>query len=254
MSDGYQIGFSADIEQGMSGGALLNREGKLVGIIGKSSYHEVGFPNAYKFDNNFAPSLFPQELMENSSWAIPIEVAVNKWYSELSSNLAWNLPPSSTPIVSSNISKPLPVSEWNSKIEESRNPLPEPNSVIIVPTEISQRRVETDTKNNLEIKVEELQKNYRLSIRDNKNLQQFIFIQENPRVMRKTNVQTINLDQLNKNDIIVNFSVNNSCPGDIYSFFYSYNPKNNLYFFIQKLKLRALMAALAKLSFYGLMQ
>ena len=121
MSDGYQIGFSADIEQGMSGGALLNREGKLVGIIGKSSYPGVGFPNAYKFDNNFTPTLFPQELMENSSWAIPIEVAVNKWYSELSSNLAWNLPPSSIPIVSSNISKPLPVSEWNSKIEQSRN-------------------------------------------------------------------------------------------------------------------------------------
>jgi S1-C subfamily serine protease len=36
--DGYQIGHTNNIESGMSGGALLNSKGELVGIVGKHAY------------------------------------------------------------------------------------------------------------------------------------------------------------------------------------------------------------------------
>ena len=38
LKEGYQIGYSSDIEQGMSGGAILNSRGELIGINGRSAY------------------------------------------------------------------------------------------------------------------------------------------------------------------------------------------------------------------------
>jgi S1-C subfamily serine protease len=35
LEEGYQIGYTNDVEQGMSGGPILNREGKLVGVNGR---------------------------------------------------------------------------------------------------------------------------------------------------------------------------------------------------------------------------
>jgi hypothetical protein len=235
MFDGYQIGSSADIEQGMSGGALLNREGQLVGIIGKTSSNGFDFSDVYKFDNNFTPTSFLKPLMEDSSWAIPIEVALNKWGSEFSSNLAWNLPPSSTPIVSSNIAKHL-----SSSNSESRNQLLSPDAVIITQQKTPQKNFEPDTKNNLQLKVERSQENYRLVIRNpEKKFEQVLSTAIKLSEMKYINHQPIDLDKLQEEEMIVNFSPNNSCPEDMNSFFYSYNSKNHKYSLIKELELRA---------------
>ena len=227
MSDGYQIGFSADIESGMSGGALLNREGEVVGIIGKSIYTGVDFATAYKFDKNFLPTLFPQKLMENSSWAIPIEVAVNKWYSELSSNLAWNSDNKSTPIVSSNIAKLL------------RDRLAKKNADIINQQQKTNLIVDNDINNSLKIKIDNSQGFYRLIISNSpNNSQQSIVTEMKPSVATYKNYQLYNLDGSQKQQIIVNFSyINNSCLGDVDSFFYSASNKQK-YSLIGKLRLR----------------
>lgn len=133
MSEGYQIGFSTEIVPGMSGGALLNRHGEVVGIIGKKSYPANGFPKAYQFNNNFIPTLFPKDLMEKSSWGIPVEVVVNKWYSELSDTLVWKiLPLSKMSTVTSNITKNsrLPDPVLRSVQSINTNPKKQNSSVI----------------------------------------------------------------------------------------------------------------------------
>ena len=86
---GYQIGFSTEIEQGMSGGALLNAQGELIGIIGKKSMPPIGYPNAY-LSQDGSPPIAPKMLMMSSSWAIPIEVLVAKSLTKLPLTLAWD--------------------------------------------------------------------------------------------------------------------------------------------------------------------
>ncbi|NET41721.1 serine protease [Okeania sp. SIO2B3] len=68
---GYKIGMSNEIEIGMSGGPVLNKNGELVGIIGRAKYAFGGF-DAYRFSDGSQPS---QELLDellSASWAIPI--------------------------------------------------------------------------------------------------------------------------------------------------------------------------------------
>ncbi len=90
MENGYQIGFSADIEQGMSGGGLLNDQGELIGIIGKGSEPPIGYPEAYIFADK-SPPFAPENIMLNSSWAIPIE-SLAQYAAEFKPKLAWNIP------------------------------------------------------------------------------------------------------------------------------------------------------------------
>ncbi|MGA9381618.1 MAG: serine protease [Phormidium sp.] len=71
LQDGYQIGYTNEIEQGMSGGPVLDRYGRLIGINGRLKYPLQGI-NAFIFADGTAPSneLFNQ--MESLSWAVPI--------------------------------------------------------------------------------------------------------------------------------------------------------------------------------------
>lgn len=69
--EGYQIGYSNDVEQGMSGGPVLNNKGEVVGINGMLAYPLWG--GGYVYEDGDKPSPEFQEILKRYSWAIPIE-------------------------------------------------------------------------------------------------------------------------------------------------------------------------------------
>jgi S1-C subfamily serine protease len=79
--DGYQIGYTSQVEKGMSGGPLLNRWGQVVGINGIQSYPPWASP--YAFDDGSIPTKAVWEQMQQLSWAIPIRAFVNSGFSPL---------------------------------------------------------------------------------------------------------------------------------------------------------------------------
>ncbi|MEC4985124.1 MAG: serine protease [Oscillatoria sp. PMC 1068.18] len=71
LKEGYQIGYTNDIRKGMSGGALLNIRGEVIGINGMHAYPLWGDPYVY-FDGS-QPSSQLREQMIPLSWGIPVE-------------------------------------------------------------------------------------------------------------------------------------------------------------------------------------
>lgn len=57
LSGGYRVGYSNDIEKGMSGGSLLNRWGEVVGINGKHAYPLWDLPSVFQDGSVACPSL-----------------------------------------------------------------------------------------------------------------------------------------------------------------------------------------------------
>ena len=86
--DGYQIGYTSQVEKGMSGGPLLNRWGQVIGINGIQSYPPWASP--YAFDDGSIPTKAVWEQMQQLSWAIPIGTLERLGFSSLG-----NLSPSS---------------------------------------------------------------------------------------------------------------------------------------------------------------
>jgi len=70
LQDGYQIGYSNEIRQGMSGGPILNGSGELIGINGLSAYPIL--PTAYVFENGESPTDALLADLNRVSWGIPI--------------------------------------------------------------------------------------------------------------------------------------------------------------------------------------
>lgn len=70
LADGYQIGYTNDIEKGMSGGPVLNIKGQVVAINGMHAYPLWGDP--YVYQDGQKPCEPMRQIMERSSWAIPI--------------------------------------------------------------------------------------------------------------------------------------------------------------------------------------
>lgn len=68
---GYQLGYTNEIENGMSGGPVLDQNGRLIGINGRLKFAPQGI-NVYRFTDGTMPSAAVFQRMESLSWAIPI--------------------------------------------------------------------------------------------------------------------------------------------------------------------------------------
>ncbi|WP_232224244.1 serine protease [Mastigocladopsis repens] len=71
LKGGYRIGYTNEIEKGMSGGPVLNREGKVIGINGIHAQPLWGDP--YVYEDGSQPNDALRERMRRSSWGVPIE-------------------------------------------------------------------------------------------------------------------------------------------------------------------------------------
>lgn len=75
LKEGYEIGYSSNIEQGMSGGAIIEpMKGKLIGINGKSAYPILN--SGYVYQNGKRPSESEIREMRKLSWGIPISTVL----------------------------------------------------------------------------------------------------------------------------------------------------------------------------------
>jgi len=70
LKGGYSIGYTSDIEQGMSGGAIINTEGTLVGINGKSAYPILN--TGYVYQDGSKPNQEEIQQFRKMSWGVPI--------------------------------------------------------------------------------------------------------------------------------------------------------------------------------------
>ena len=71
LPDGYSLGYTNEVESGMSGGPVFNDKGQLVGINGRLKYPIQGL-DAFTFADGTKPSVEIFQQMEALSWAIPI--------------------------------------------------------------------------------------------------------------------------------------------------------------------------------------
>lgn len=68
---GYSLGYTNIVRDGMSGGPVLDRNGRLVGINGRLSYPMQG-DRAFMFEDGTQPNPTLIKQMEPLSWAIPV--------------------------------------------------------------------------------------------------------------------------------------------------------------------------------------
>ncbi|BAZ37835.1 peptidase S1 and S6 chymotrypsin/Hap [Calothrix sp. NIES-4101] len=76
LEGGYRIGYTNDIQKGMSGGPLLNRAGEVVAINGMHA--EPLWGNPYVYQDGTEPDRDLRLEMERYSWGIPMEIYVHQ--------------------------------------------------------------------------------------------------------------------------------------------------------------------------------
>ena len=69
LKGGYQIGLTNETVQGMSGGALLNSQGKVIGVLGKG---RAILDTAYTYSDGTTPTLEELNIFKQASFSIPI--------------------------------------------------------------------------------------------------------------------------------------------------------------------------------------
>ena len=70
LKGGYSIGYTNDIDQGMSGGAIINTQGTLVGINGRTAYPILS--TGYVYQNGSKPNQEEIQQFRKLSWGVPI--------------------------------------------------------------------------------------------------------------------------------------------------------------------------------------
>ncbi|MFM6689543.1 MAG: serine protease, partial [Dolichospermum sp.] len=74
LKDCYEIGYTSDIQQGMSGGPIISNTGNLIGINGISSYPLV--ISAYDYTNGKRPTNTEIQEFRKLNWGIPIKTVL----------------------------------------------------------------------------------------------------------------------------------------------------------------------------------
>ncbi|MBD1219475.1 MAG: tetratricopeptide repeat protein [Aphanizomenon flos-aquae Clear-A1] len=88
LKDGYEIGYTGDIQPGMSGGAIISNTGNLIGINGIRSYPWSN--TAYVYTNGNRPTNTEIQEFRKLSWGIPIKTVLGQVKPEILT--AYNLP------------------------------------------------------------------------------------------------------------------------------------------------------------------
>ena len=68
--EGYQIGYSSNVSSGMSGGAILNIRGEVIGINGKSAFPIIN--TGYTYQDGTTPDPKEIEQLRQLSWGLSI--------------------------------------------------------------------------------------------------------------------------------------------------------------------------------------
>ena len=71
LRNGYQLGYSSRLNQGMSGGPILDRTGLLLGINAMAAYPILN--RAYVFADGSRPSPPTIKQLRRSNWGIPLQ-------------------------------------------------------------------------------------------------------------------------------------------------------------------------------------
>ncbi|MFM6218818.1 MAG: tetratricopeptide repeat protein, partial [Dolichospermum sp.] len=103
------IGYTSDIQQGMSGGPIISNRGNLIGINGISSYPLIN--SAYVYTNGKIPTNPEIQEFIKLSWGIPIKTVLAQVKPEVLT--AYNLP---IPDIKQQIAE-IPLTGWLGELE-----------------------------------------------------------------------------------------------------------------------------------------
>ena len=109
LKEGYEIGYTSDIEQGMSGGPIISSRGDLLGINGISSYPLLN--SGYVYTNDKIPTNTEIQEFRKLSWGIPIKTVLGQVRPEVLT--AYNLP---LPDIKQQIAE-TPLTGWLGELE-----------------------------------------------------------------------------------------------------------------------------------------
>ncbi|MFN6157639.1 MAG: tetratricopeptide repeat protein [Dolichospermum sp.] len=109
LKDGYEIGYTGDIQQGMSGVPIISSFGNFIGINGISSYPLSN--SAYIYSNGKRPTNTEIQEFRKLSWGIPIKTVLAQVKPEILT--AYNLP---IPDIKQQIAE-VPLTGWLGELE-----------------------------------------------------------------------------------------------------------------------------------------
>jgi tetratricopeptide (TPR) repeat protein/S1-C subfamily serine protease len=111
LKEGYQIGYTSNIEQGMSGGAIIHSSGMLVGINGRGAYPILN--SGYVYESGSRPSESEIQEMRKLSWGIPISTVLAEVNAEILT--AYGLPLAKT---TASVPETLQLTGWLGDLEQ----------------------------------------------------------------------------------------------------------------------------------------